>query len=164
MVFKTVILNNAHNRESFTCGKTPLDLYLKRQVNQDIKRKLAACFILEAENNTIKGYYTLSNSSVPLALVPEDIKKKMPSSYTYLPTTLIGRLAVDTKFRGQRLGEMLLIDAFKRCYLLSEQIASMAIIVDPLNSDAKSFYQQYGFIQLDSGRMFLPLKTVADLF
>ncbi len=88
----------------------------------------------------------------------------MPASYTKLPTTLLGRLAVDTQFRRQGLGELLLMDALQRCYVLSEQIGSIAVIVDPLDEEAAAFYQQYGFIPLESGRMFLPMKTVAALF
>lgn len=164
MTFKTVRLDVPHNREDFSCGKYPLDSYLKKQVNQDIKRKLSACFVLEGDNHVIKGYYTLSNDSVPLAIIPEEIKKKMPASYTNLPTTLLGRLAVDTRYHGQGLGELLLIDALQRCYLLSEEIGSMAVIVDPLDDGASAFYEQYGFILLDIGRMFLPMKTVAGLF
>ena len=164
MSYKTVPLGTPHKRENFSCGKEPLDLYFKRQVSQDIKRTLSACFVLEGDGKTVKGYYTLSNDSVPLAIVPEEIRKKMPASYTNLPTTLLGRLAVDTRFRRQGLGELLLMDALQRCYDLSEQIGSMSVIVDPLDAEAEAFYKQYGFIGLESGRMFLPMKTVAALF
>ena len=164
MTYKTVQLGAPHRREDFSCGKEPLDSYFKRQVRQDIKRKLSACFVLEGSDHAVKGYYTLSNDSVPLAIVPEEIRKKMPAFYTNLPTTLLGRLAVDTRFRRQRLGELLLMDALHRCYDLSEQIGSMAVIVDPLDGEAAAFYKQYGFIALESGRMFLSMKTVAALF
>lgn len=105
-----------------------------------------------------------SNDSVPLEIVPVEIKKKMPKSCTNLPTKLLGRLAVDTRFHGQRFGESLLIYALKRCYLLLEEIGSMAVIVDPLDAEATAFYEQYGFIALGSGRMFRSIKSVASLF
>lgn len=164
MTYKTVLLGVPHKREGFSCGKEPLDSYFKRQVGQDIKRKLSACFVLEGDDHTVKGYYTLSNDSVPLAIVPEQIRKKMPASYANLPTTLLGRLVVDTRFRRQGLGEFLLVDALKRCYDLSGQIGSMAVIVDPLDDEAAAFYRKYGFIALESRRMFLPMKTVAGIF
>jgi hypothetical protein len=42
---------------------------------------------------------------------------------------------------------------------------SFAIIVDPLDKEAQKFYKKYGFIDLpDSGKMFLPMKTVNQLF
>ena len=163
-MFKTVRLSEHHRREDFSCGKPTLDHYLKRQANQDIKRKLSACFVLEGANYQIKGYYTLSSDNIPLVIVPSEIKKKMPASYHYLPTTLIGRLALDTRFQRQQLGELLLIDALKRCFLLSHEIGSMAVLVDPLDTDATTFYSQYGFIKLESGRMFLPMKTISEIF
>lgn len=164
MSYRTVPLGTLHKRDDFSCGKEPLDLYFRRQVSHDIKRKLSACFVLEGDGNTVKGYYTLSNDSVPLDIVPEEIRKKMPASYTNLPTTLLGRLAVDARFRRQGLGELLLMDALQRCYDLSEQIGSMSVIVDPLDAEAAGFYKQYGFIALENGRMFLPMRTVAALF
>jgi GNAT superfamily N-acetyltransferase len=137
-----------------------------KQASQDIKRKLSLCFILPDINFDIKGYYTLSNDSIPQEDLPEEIKKKMPKSYVNLPTTLLGRLAVDKSFRGQGLGELLLLDALRRCYNVSiESIGSMAVVVDPLDLDAVGFYKKYGFIELfDSGKMFLPMKTVSALF
>ena len=164
MSYLTVPLKSSHKKEDFSCGKKPLDDYLHKQVSQDIKRKLAVCFVLE-DNGTIKGFYTLSNDNIPAAHLPEEIRKKMPRNYSNLPTTLLGRLARDSKFGGQGLGELLLLDALRRAYDISEEIGSMAVIVDPLDEDAIAFYLKYGFIELpDSGRMFLPMKTIAQLF
>ena len=42
--------------------------------------------------------------------------------------TLLGRLAVSERFRGQGLGEMLLMDALHRALQSSEQIASAAVV------------------------------------
>jgi predicted GNAT family N-acyltransferase len=88
----------------------------------------------------------------------------MPASYTDLPATLLGRLAVDNRFKRQELGELLLMDALYRCHNLSEQVGSMAVIVDPPHDEATVFYKQYGFIKLESGRMFLPMKIILELF
>jgi hypothetical protein len=39
------------------------------------------------------------------------------------------------------------------------------MVVDPLDEDAEAFYTKYGFIMLpDSGKMFLPMKTIKNLF
>ena len=156
-------LSSHHNRKNFNCGKAPLDNYIKTQVNQDIKRKLAVCFIVADENSDVKGYYTLSNASVPIDDAPESIKSKMPRGYTDLPVTLLGRLAVDNKSQGQKLGEQLLIDALARSFDLSATIASHAVIVDPIDAEASAFYRKYGFIPLDSGRMFIPMKTIEEV-
>lgn len=143
-----------------------LDHYLHRQAKQDVRRKLSACFILSDQEHTqIKGYYTLSSNSIPLASVPESLRRKLPSSYTSLPATLLGRLAIAINFRDRGLGKLMLVDALRRSYELSKSIGSYAVIVDPIDDSAKAFYAKYGFITLpDSGKMFLPMKTIAHLF
>ncbi|QLE01047.1 GNAT family N-acetyltransferase [Galbibacter sp. BG1] len=159
-------LNSAHKKSDFSCGKEMLDNYLHKQANQDIKRKLSACFVIkEEQTELIKGYYTLSNNSITSEDIPDQIRKKLPNSYKTIPTTLLGRLAIDTNFQGQGLGKLILIDALKRSFELSKTIGSFAVIVDPIDIDAERFYDKYGFLKFpDSGKMFLPMKTIGQLF
>ena len=166
MIYSTVPLHPSHKKKDFNCGKALLDSYLHTQAKQDVKRKLAVCFILADEENNVKGYYTLSAAAVQRDLLPDGIKTKMPPSYHDLPATLLGRLAIDSSYQGQGLGEHLLLDALKRCYDTSSgSIGSMAVIVDPIDANAQRFYQNYGFILLpDSGKMFLPMETISKLF
>ena len=160
------LLNKKHNRKDFDCGKELLNDYLKTQAGQDVKRKLSVCFVLtDSETKVIQGYYTLSNSSIPLSSFSEQIKKKLPKSYKSIPTTLLGRLATDKKYQGNGIGKILLIDALKRSFGISNEIGSFGIIVDPIDDDAKSFYQKYDFIELpDSKKMFIATQTLKELF
>jgi GNAT superfamily N-acetyltransferase len=105
-------------------------------------------------------------NSINVPVNNEEIVKKLPLSYKDLPATLLGRLAVDNRYQGQGLGELLLIDALKRSYDTSiTSIGSMAVIVDPIDDDAVKFYKKYGFILLpDSGKMFIAMDTVSRLF
>ena len=59
-----------------------------------------------------------------------------------------------------------MIDALKRSYETAiASIASMAVIVDPIDENAVRFYSKYGFILLPgSGRMFISMSTVEQLF
>ncbi|MEM6316374.1 MAG: GNAT family N-acetyltransferase [Bacteroidota bacterium] len=163
--YLTVPLDPKHKKSAFTCGNTYLDNYIQKQAKQDIKRKLSACFVMPNEENEIKGFYTLSNAGIPREVIPEDIKKKLPRAYESLPVTLLGRLAISEKNKGQGLGKLLLIDALKRSFQVSKVIGSMAVIVDPVDGNAVKFYDRFGFISLpDSEKMFLPMKTVEQLF
>ena len=165
MRFLTVQLENFHIKKDFDCGKPSLNNYLHVQAKQDMKRKLSVCFVLADDRNKVEGYYTLSNASIPEEWVPEDIKRKLPPAYKSLPTTLLGRLAVDVTAKDKGLGKVLMIDALKRSFETSKTVGSMTIIVDPLDDEAERFYEKYGFIKLpDSGKMFLPMATVATLF
>ncbi len=166
MNYLTEPLNPLHKKKNFICGKKLLDDYFRTQAKQDVKRKLAACFVLTDEDNNLKGYYTLSSTSVIRKLLPENIIKKLPPTYHNLPATLLGRLAIDNNYKGQKLGELLLIEALKRSHEISQNsIGSMAVIVDPIDDDAIQFYSKYGFVLLsDSRKMFIPMETISELF
>jgi ribosomal protein S18 acetylase RimI-like enzyme len=158
-------LGPKHDRTAFSCGVDSLDLYLQKQAGQDFKKHAAVSFVLTPDGTQIAGYYTLSQYAVQLANLPEHIAKKLPR-YPMVPTTLIGRLAVSTAFRGQRHGETLLTDALNRILQHSKELASAGAIVDAIDDAAIAFYKKYGFLELPnaSRRLFLPMGTIAALF
>jgi predicted GNAT family N-acyltransferase len=158
-------LGDRHNRAAFSCGVEALDSYLRTQATQDLRRHAAATFVATADGATIAGYYTLSQYSVRLADVPEAIAKKL-AKYPHVPTTLLGRLARSNEFRGQGIGEILLMDALRRSLDLSNQAASTGVIVDAKDEWAAVFYRKYGFLDLPNvyRRLFLPMGTIEKLF
>ncbi len=160
------LLDKSHNRTKFDCGKKSLDNYIQQQVSQDVKKKLAVCFVISDESNIVKGYYTLSNSSISQNDIPEKFSKRLPGSYGNIPVTLLGRLAVDKSIFGKGIGEYLLMDALKESYRVSKKaIGSFAVVVDPIDNEAISFYEKYDFIMLpSSGKMFLSMNTISKLF
>ncbi|MEI6174766.1 MAG: GNAT family N-acetyltransferase [Bacteroidota bacterium] len=162
----TEVLHSTHKKTDFSCGKDILDNYFIHQASQDVKRKLSACFVkIDFETGLIQGYYTLANSSIPLHLVPAELQIKLPKSYVSIPATLLGRLAIDLRYQGKGIGKLLLMDALYRSYENSNHMGSFAVVVDPLDLEAENFYLRYGFIKLpDSGKMFLAMKTLKDLF
>lgn len=158
----TVTLNSSHKKNLFVCEEPSLEDYLRKQAGQDVKRQVAACFVLEGEDSKIKGYYTLSADSVNRNLIPEHLQKRLP--YKNLPVTLLGRLARDSNYKGQGIGELLLCDALRRAYKASVTIGAWAVVTDPINDKARSFYESFGFISLESGRMFIPMETIEASF
>lgn len=160
------MLNSSHNRKEFSCGIDILDNYLQKQVNQDIKRKLSVCFVLiDQETELIQGYYTLSNNSISQQNIPNKFQNKLPKAYKDIPTTLLGRLAIDHRYQGKGNGKLLFLDALKRSYETSKIMGSFAVVVDPIDENAEIFYSRYGFIKLpESGKMFMPMKIVKQLF
>ena len=152
-----------HDRAAFSCGIPRLDTYLQTQANQEAKKKLSVTFVMTPDGKTIAGYYTLSQHSVKLDVIPEEIAQKL-TKYNDVPATLIGRLARSNNFRGT--GERLLMDALYRCLTNSQQIASWAVIVDAKDANAVAFYQRYGFVEVlrIPNRLFLSMQTVAKMF
>lgn len=163
--FRVEPLARTHDRISFSCGIDVLDNYLKRQASQDVAKHVAVCFVLTPDGRTIAGFYTLSQYSVDLGELPEAIAAKLPK-YPEVPATLLGRLAIADTFRGQRLGEFLLLDALYRSWQQSRHVASAAVIVDAKNDAARRFYGHFEFLSLPRipNRLFLPMKAVEKLF
>lgn len=157
--FLLVPLDAAQNRTTFHSDSEPLNRYLREQVTQDVRRRVATCFVALAEDQRIAGYYTLASASLLLADLPVSTRKKLPR-YPTVPAVRMGRLAVDQAFKGQGLGGALLADALDRT--ARSEIAAFALMVDAKDEAAAAFYRHHGFIALpDSPRtLFLPLATV----
>lgn len=153
-----------HERTAFSCGEASLDGYLQRQASQDVKRDLAACYMLTARDNpSIIGYYTLSATSVELTDLPPDVAKKS-GRYSLVPAVLLGRLAVDQRHQGSGMSTLLLLNALRR--VLRTGIGIRLVIVDALHEQAAHFYEHYEFRRFADHplRLFLPVSTIRDLF
>lgn len=157
--FQVVTLDVVHERASFNSSSESLNRYLREQVSQDIRRRVAACFVALADGQRIAGYYTLASASLLLADLPVSISKKLPR-YPTVPAVRMGRLAVDKAFKGQGLGSALLADALNRA--ISSEVAAFALIVDAKDETSAAFYKHHGFIALSDSplTLFLPLATV----
>jgi predicted GNAT family N-acyltransferase len=163
--FKIEPLGEHHDRAAFSCGKDSLDQYLRDQAGQAVAKNLAVVFILTPDGKKIAGYYTLSSYTFRLDEIPEGIAKKLRRMQE-IPATLLGRLARSIEFRGKGIGEVLLVDAFKKALQSSAHVASGAVIVDAKDEEAVEFYRHYGFVSLPSksNRLFLPMTSIHKMF
>jgi len=156
-------LESQHNRADFSCGIEELDRYLKQQARQDLQRFLTTVFVLhDLEHQRIAGYYTLAATAIELAALPDSITRKLPK-YPLIPGTLLGRLAVDREYQGQKLGTFLLFDALQRSR--NSQIASMAVVVDAKDDRAKAFYEYHQFLPFPRQplRLYLLMTTIVKM-
>lgn len=147
----------SQDRTGFDCGVDELNAYLEKQAGQEVRRRVTACYLLiEQASKAIAGYYTLSAGSVLLSDLPEATAKKLPR-YPTVPVVRIGRLAVDRRFQGQKLGSVLLYDAVKRS--AAGQIGVFAVVVDAKDDTAVAFYERHGFTAFASAPrvLFLPV-------
>ncbi|WP_323123337.1 GNAT family N-acetyltransferase [Burkholderia alba] len=151
-------LGAAHDRTGFECGTPALDRYLRETAMQDVRRRVAACFVM-LDGDIVVGYYTLSAASIALADLPREVARKLPR-YPAIPAVRMGRLAVDRRYRGKGLGATLLVNALRRA--ASSEIPAVALTVDAKDESAAAFYGHFGFQSLthDPLALFLPLATV----
>ena len=89
------------------------------------------------------------------------MSKNLPG-YRRFSAALLGRLAVSKSHQNKGLGELLLMDAFRRCFSL--EVPVVVIVVDPKNQGVASWYARYGFRPLTESRMVVTLLELKARF
>lgn len=158
LTFRIEALAAAHSRKNFSCGELALDRYLQQFATQDVKRRVSNCYVAITGAGDIAGFYTFAAASLPLAEVNQEEARRLPH-YARLPAGLIGRLAVDRRFKGQELGRSLIMDAATRA--ARAEPAIFALVVDAKNEAAVAFYERNAFRRFASTPMslFLPVAS-----
>lgn len=159
-------LGPSHDRASFSCGVQALDDYFQRQAGQDVRRNLAAVFVLHDRlHDDVIGYYTLSATVLEPTALPHRLSSKLPR-YAAFPAVLLGRLAVASRYSGQGFGKLLIMDALHRSLMHRDQVAAMAVIVDAKDDGARQFYERFGFHRFEDAeyRLFLTMTTIGRMF
>ena len=160
-------------KAGFSCGKHSLDDYFARHAVLNDATGISRAYVLRRDDNNEKGdlpvvlgFYTLSMALVESSHVAKVIEKKLPK-YS-MPVALVGRLAIDKRAHGRRLGEKLLTDALRRVVDASGIVGCIGVIVDAKDEGAEKFYEKYDFVTVTDmdwpRRMFLPIATVRSAF
>lgn len=161
-----------HNRETFDCGENSLNVFIKTQAAKHMKIGLSKTWVMPIPQKNRQGtydlcaFYTVTPSTIERKTLPQKKAKKLP--FYPVPVFLIAQLAVDQSFQKQNLGKITLIKALEFLYEVNQHMPAYAVIVDCLNKSVENFYTKFGFQILDTKskktRMFLPMKTIGELF
>ena len=157
----SVVPRGQQDRSVFTCGDAALNAYLLTQASQDMKRRVAACFVaIDTSTGAVAGYYTLSACHVQLADVCADWRKKLPR-YPVVPSARLGRLAIDVRHQGKKLGAALLSNAVVRA--LRSDIAAHMMVIEAKSEIAAAFSMHHGFRRdpQDPLRLYAPLAVLS---
>ncbi len=161
-----------HDRDSFDCGETELNTFIKTQAAKHMQAGISRTMVLPGteplpnQKYPICSFYSIAPSSIDRESLPPKLAKKLPR-YP-IPVFLLAQLAVHKEFHGGGLGKVSLSKALKYLWEVNAHMRAYAIVVDCLTESAQSFYTKYGFEVLceHNGRvrLFLPMKTVELLF
>jgi GNAT superfamily N-acetyltransferase len=158
-------LTAKHERETFDCGKPPLNSFLRQHATVNNERGISRVYVaVRGTHQQVLAYYASSAGAFLRDHLPPDDQAGLPR-YP-LPTAHLGRLAVDLSSRGQHLGEFLLFHFLKTACDVAERIGVFAVDLFSKDDDAKRFYLKYGFIPLqdDTFHLYLPMATVRAMF
>jgi GNAT superfamily N-acetyltransferase len=135
-------LASAHRLEAFACGESDLDHWLKQRAWINHTRGASRVFVCTDDAGDVFAYYALAAGAVSHDVAIGNVRRNMPDP---VPVLVLGRLAVDRRAQGLRLGAAMLQDAIKRALAVSEQSGVRALLVHALHDEAKRFYEHYGF-------------------
>jgi len=134
-----------------------LDDWLKRRALQNEESGASRTYVI-CIGQQVVGYYALAAGAVAHRDAPGRVRRNMPDP---IPVMVIGRLAIDLKLQGRRVGTALLKDAVLRTAQAAEIAGIRAIFVHAINESAKRFYEKLGFTASPTNPMTLMITVRA---
>ena len=125
-------LDVSDRTDGFDCGNVPLNEYLRRYAMKQQRRMFGVTYVAvccQGSDCRVVGYFTLANTSIPREGLPTEILVGIPK-YQGLPAFLLGRLAVDTRYHGKGIGELLLSRCIEHCLVIAKCSGGRYLIAD----------------------------------
>jgi len=135
-------LSADHQLNTFNCGETSLDEWLKRRAILNQTNGASRTFVVVDKNQLVMGYYALAAGAVHHQDATRSIRQNMPGP---IPVMVLARLDVDIRTQGMQLGAGLLRDAVDRSLAVANNTGVRALLVHALHERAKQFYLYFGF-------------------
>jgi GNAT superfamily N-acetyltransferase len=161
-------LNDAPDidRSCFDCGNPGINNFFINSVDKYEDKGFSRVFLMVCDAKKVIGYYTLSNSVIPLHEVPNSYSRGLPRHD--VPAVLIGQFGIDKTLQRRGLSYELLGDAYSRIALSFTQgaIAFNAVRVDTQDNTAKAFWQKQGFtcFKKTQNSLFVPIERILNEF
>jgi len=157
-IIAPVPLEADHNRSIFDSNEPILDHWLKERAYKNQLEGATRTYVI-CVDATVIGYYSLAVGSISRDIATGNIKRNMPEP---IPVMIIARLAVHKNWQKKGIGPSLLQDAILRTKQASKIAGIRAILVHAISTNAKGFYQYFGFKEslIDPMILMINLKNV----
>lgn len=140
-------LHEDDDRSWFHSGNVDLDRFFHVFAGQNQFRHHIGVTYVAIERTRVLGYTTVAPGHIEIDTLPEQIRRKLPR-YP-LPVLRLARLAVDDSVQGKGIGAQLLRFILNLAVRMGNEYGCIGVVAD-VKSDAKAFYEQYGFLPLES--------------
>lgn len=131
---------------AFDSGDPDLDRFFKRFAGQNQFKHYVGTTYVADDDGKIVGFATVSAAQIEVQDLPAGKQGRLPR-YP-LPVLRLARLAVDRKAQGRGVGLTLLKAVFILAKAMASDFGCVGVVVDA-KPEAITFYQRYGFIELD---------------
>jgi predicted N-acetyltransferase YhbS len=139
-------LGQDDDRAQFDCGRESLNVWIRRHAWENhVSGASRVNLIADSSSGQVLGYVTLSAAQIERAYLPKPQQRNRPNP---LPATLLGQLAVDKNYQGQRHAVSLIQFALKTALRAADMVGSIGVITHPLDDDVRRFYSKWGFQDL----------------
>ncbi len=132
----------AHSTASFDCGVEGLDRFLKERAAKNIVGGGSVTWVVLDNGQEVIAYYAAATGSALHGEVSGRVRRNQPQP---IPALVLGRLAVDTRHQGKRLGAALLRHFLQKVIEISATVGVRLVVVHAKNDEARDFYLKYGF-------------------
>lgn len=160
-----VKLGKEHTFDSFGCGNSKLNSFLKKYARQHHELGYSVTFLASTPDEPEAiGYITMNASNITLAEFETNVVEGIDiPKFFNMPTLHVGRVAVVTKYQGKGIGKRLLQHAFKvalDAHNVGAGIYAVDLWLD--NEGLKAYYPQLGFkpVTAGSSHYYIPLNTI----
>lgn len=156
-------LGDGHELAEFDCGEASLNLWLSQRARSNERDGASRTFVVTDGPKRVVGYYCLSTGAVACVDAPGPVRRNMPDP---IPVMVLGRMAVDLKYRSRGMGKGLLKDAVLRTLQVASEVGVRALLVHAISDAARKFYLHWGFqaSPTHSMTLMLPLKQARNAF
>jgi GNAT superfamily N-acetyltransferase len=156
-------ISKQHARDSFDCGESALNEFLRRYARKSHDLGGAKTFLAidDSDRKTVIGYYSLSPAALEYSRTPEMVRRGLARHD--VPCFRLARLAVDLRFQRKGFGGQLLLAAARRCLRAATEVGGVALLIDAKNLPVAQWYTSYGAVPLEDAplTLLLPLATAA---
>jgi len=150
-----VLLNERHDRKSFTCGQPAMDDFLRTApLNPHAEYKVWVA-TPRPGSSEILAYYAMHPDPIDLVSEEESVAQGV------VTVVSVERLATSMHYQGRGLGDFLLATIIDQVIEASEVHPIEALTLVPLNDRVRAWYLRLGFLPTPGREgLFLPLSTL----
>ena len=160
-------LKPGHDITTFYCGRPELTSWLQEWGRRASENDTARTCVVCRGTKKVVAYFSLAAGAVyhldqeTNERVPRSLRQNSPDP---IPVIVLGRLAVDKREQGRKLGSALVSEAIRRSAQAARLVGARALLVHALDESLVAYYQSLGFIRFSpaSKTLYLLMKTIRD--